>query len=136
MIYLVGEYFISEGGLYETVDMASTNIQTLFDSLSLDKLDLSFIVDKSIVIMPDGSTDKYELAFTFNMLHRFDITVPIFIKECDEYNEIRTVISSWDKTIRDKVEEKKRAEELEKQRRKEYRERAAYKRLKAKYENQ
>ena len=135
MIYLLGDFFTSEGGLSEVIDMATTDIQNIFNYLSLDKLELHIIMDKEIVIMPNGRCDRFELSVNLDMLSRFDICAPTFIKECDEYNEMRTKISNWCDKISKELEERRIREEEEKRRLKEAKDRAAYERLRAKFEN-
>lgn len=136
MIYLLGDFFEAECGLSEVVDMATTDIQNIFNYLSLDNLDLRVIMDKEIVIMPNGRCDRFELSVNLDMLSRFDICAPTFIKECDEYKEMRTKISNWCDKISKELEEKRLREEEEKRRIKEEKDRATYEKLKAKYENQ
>ena len=135
MIYLLGDFFESECGLSEVVDMATTDIQNIFNYLSLDNLDLRVIMDKEIVIMPNGRKDKYELAISLDMLSRFDVCAPAFINECDEYEEMRTKISSWCDKINKELQERRLREEEEKRRIKEEKDRAIYEKLKAKYES-
>ena len=135
MIYLLGDFFVSEGGLSEVVDMATTDIQNIFNYLSLDNLDLRVIMDKEIVIMPNGHTDRFELSISLDMLSRFDICAPSFIRESDEYDVMREKISSWCDKINKELKEIKMREEEEKRRIKEEKERVQYERLKAKYES-
>lgn len=137
LIFVLGESTVYESDLEDCFDIVSTDIQKIFDYLSLDKMSYMKMTDYSIIIKIDGEDNYYEeLPVYKTMFDIFETYPPTKLLEYEsEYDDMMKKIHKWCEEITIKIEEERKRNEESERLKKEHAERALYEKLKRKYGN-
>ena len=120
----------------DVVELVSTDIQSILDYLSLDRMSYSSMTERTIIIKLDGEGGFYEeLCINKSMYeHLIKYPSPRLLEYESEYDDMKNKVVKWCKNISKYLDEEKKKKEESQRLKREQDERALYEKLKKKYE--